>query len=599
MGPGNLEARAVSNAAVRSALVLAVALLAPACAPSDLPASLDPQPEMQREAGRSTTELENLRAFAHLYGYVRFFHPTDAAAEAHWPTLAATGVATARGARSVGELADRLEQFYRPYAPSMQVWTDQEPEPPDPPPVRRRAELVYWQYQGFPGTPLHLFVPPYRQVRVGSSERAFRTFTEAPAPDARVEADLVDELHLRLPVTLHREVAAQAVPTDEPLQPVSEQDLRDAAVIEVWNVLRHFYPYRDAVAEDWDAILEHALLDAADDVTIGDTVVTLRRLVHRIRDGHAEVGHQQQPRRGSLPFRLELVQDRAVITGTSQREPFEVGDVVLGIDGKPVLEAVQRLQDEVSGSPQWRRFKAATLEVSAGPLDQPVQVELERDGKVMRITTRFHDEAPPKPERPEPIHRFEDGVYYVDLTRGDWSDIQAALPEIATAPGVVFDMRGYPNETHRVLEHLLSDPEDALWMHVPRFVEPGGEAVGWKDLGWHLRPAQPHIDGEVAFLVSAEAISYAESLLGYVEAHGLGTVIGSTPTAGTNGDIVRFDTVGGYYVIFTGMRVTHHDGRAFHLRGITPDTVVTPSIEGIRQGRDEQLEHARSLLAAR
>jgi C-terminal processing protease CtpA/Prc len=42
----------------------------------------------------------------------------------------------------------------------------------------------------------------------------------------------------------------------------------------------------------------------------------------------------------------------------------------------------------------------------------------------------------------------------------------------------------------------------------------------------------------------------------------------------------------------TGMRVPLPDGTALHGRGIVPDEVVHPTLEGIRAGRDEVLEAA-------
>jgi Peptidase family S41 len=159
----------------------------------------------------------------------------------------------------------------------------------------------------------------------------------------------------------------------------------------------------------------------------------------------------------------------------------------------------------------------------------------------------------------------------------------------------VFDMRGYPTENDVILDHLLDAPEDSLWMHVPRFVEPDGRVAGWHDIGWHRRPAEPHIAAPVVFLISAEAISYAESMLSYVEAHELGTLVGTT-TAGANGDVVRFDTLAGFFVIYSGMRVTRHDGSPFHQGGVRPQVEVHRTIAGLRAGRDEVLEAGLRVL---
>ena len=115
-------------------------------------------------------------------------------------------------------------------------------------------------------------------------------------------------------------------------------------------------------------------------------------------------------------------------------------------------------------------------------------------------------------------------------------------------------------------------------------------------MGWNLKPGSPRIAGKVVFLTDGSAISYAESVMGYVADRKLGTIVGTT-TAGTNGNVASFMTPGGFNVSFTGMRVTRHDGTSpHHLVGVTPDVPVTPTLEGVRAGRDEVL--ARGLALA-
>lgn len=556
--------------------------------------------------GRPTTELENLRAFAELYGYVRFFHPTDAAAEAPWQEIAAHGLAEVRDARTTGELIERLERVFLPLAPSLQLWTGDDPAPAWPEPVDPRATPVYWQYEGFPGAPLALYLPPYRRVRVNAQERGRPRFFGAP-PIVPMEEVLAGGVRMRLPLMLDQESLEHAreagrlfvdpwlaeMATDD--EGWTELDVRQGAVVEVWNVLRHFYPYQDVLGRPWGELLAAALSDAEDDESREDTRRTLAKLVHAIHDGHGEVGHRRGRARGHLPFRLEVVEDLPVVTAVADEGGFAIGDVVESIDGHPALERIGALESLVSGSSHWRRFKAATWEAPRGPRGERVTVSIRRQDEHVDVETEYAVLEVVEPERPPAIHRYPDGVFYVDLTRALWPEIAARMPEIAAAPGVVFDLRGYPEDNHAIIDHLLDEPEDALWMHVPRIVSPGGQPVGWLDLGWHRRPAAPHIEGRVVFLISAGAISYAESILSYVDAYDLGTLVG-TPSAGTNGDIVRLNTLAGFYVVFTGMRVTRHDGGEFHLRGVQPEVPVARTLAGLRAGRDEVLDAGSSVV---
>ncbi|MBL4687583.1 MAG: hypothetical protein JKY37_23510, partial [Nannocystaceae bacterium] len=424
---------------------------------------------------------------------------------------------------------------------------------------------------------------------------------EVPARDAVAQDEILPGLHVRVPVTLHRDEASQArvgatVPgLDGELARLAastkgadDPNVRRAAVIEIWNVLRHFYPYQDEVTVDWNDELRRALL-AMDDAGPAEAVVVLQRLVHALQDGHGEVGHVRAPSQGVLPFSLDLLEGRAVITATAEPDAFVVGDVVLSIGDENAASRIRRHAQRLSGSPQWRRFKAVAWEAPKGPQGESVVVTLLRGDRELAVMSEFRRGEPAPPPRPQPVHRYEDGVWYVDLTRAEWADIQPMLPEIAAAPGVVFDLRGYPSDTHPIIDHLIDDSEDALWMHVPSIVEPDGNVVAWKHLGWHRKPAAPHIDGEVVFLTGPGAISYGESVVGYVEAHHLGTRVGQA-TAGANDDIVRFDAAGGFFVIFSGMRVTRHDGTSFYRVGLAPELPVIPTLSGLRAGRDEVLE---------
>jgi peptidase S41-like protein len=141
-----------------------------------------------------------------------------------------------------------------------------------------------------------------------------------------------------------------------------------------------------------------------------------------------------------------------------------------------------------------------------------------------------------------------------------------------------------------ILSHLMAEPENDRWMHVAKIVGPFYETVGWGDFGWNVEPKPPRVAGRVVFLTDGRAISYAESVMGYVADKKLATIVGGT-TAGTNGNVASFATPSGFNVSFTGMRVTRHDGSGrHHLVGVSPDVAAAPTVEGLRAGRDEVLE---------
>src|SRR5207249_590770 len=84
---------------------------------------------MSFEPARPLTEcgLENLVALTRLLGYVRHFHPSDAAAAVDWDRFAVAAVLTVEPACDSRELAQTLEALFHPIAPTVQVFPAREP----------------------------------------------------------------------------------------------------------------------------------------------------------------------------------------------------------------------------------------------------------------------------------------------------------------------------------------------------------------------------------------------------------------------------------------------------------------------------------------
>ena len=68
-------------------------------------------------------EIEKVAAFARLYGVVRFFYPSDAAAELDWNRFAVHGVGRVRAARNAAELGATLKDLFAPLGPGLEIGT--------------------------------------------------------------------------------------------------------------------------------------------------------------------------------------------------------------------------------------------------------------------------------------------------------------------------------------------------------------------------------------------------------------------------------------------------------------------------------------------
>lgn len=73
------------------------------------------------------------------------------------------------------------------------------------------------------------------------------------------------------------------------------------------------------------------------------------------------------------------------------------------------------------------------------------------------------------------------------------------------------------------------------------------------------------------------------------------TVIGST-TAAADGNVSKIVLPGGIDTMISGIGVYYPDGKETQRIGIIPDMEIKPTIKGIREGRDELLEKAISII---
>lgn len=431
-------------------------------------------------------------------------------------------------------------------------------------------------------------------------------FDVVPPAGYSVDKPLGFGLRVYLPIALTDADAASPVAPretraasagDEPT--ATNPDVRYAGVIIAWNVLQHFYPYFDVIEADWDQVLTGSLLDASDDRDAGDFDRTLGRMIAALEDGHGNSFHLDSgPGLVPLPFRMRWIQGRVVVTHASKGVGAQVGDVVLTIDGRSVHEIVEEDLRFLSGSVQWRLYRALQR-LGKGPENTPVTLTVDRNGEALELTL-LREASKPDLHSLQEIDTLRDGIRYVDLTRAAWPAIQAVVQDLAVAPGVIFDLRGYPNSNHDVLSHLTDEPIRSARWNQPLNVYPDQDPVaGWDRSGrWLMVPRAPRIEGKVVFLTDASAISYAESVMGIVEHYELAEIVGQR-TAGANGAINFATLPGNFRFVFTGSKVLKHDGSQHHLVGIGPTVPVERTIEGVRNGVDEVLEVAIDLILAR
>jgi C-terminal processing protease CtpA/Prc len=561
------------------------------------------------EAPRPFTSqgLANLTAFAKLYGYVRFFHPSDQAAAADWETIAIEGARKVENAASPRKLIARLQEIFQPLAAAVRIFlTGARPRATA---IRKGPETIRYQ---------HLGVGLASATTPGSiykSERHRKPAAGETKPKP-FEAQLVPGVTASVPLTLYADSGGTRphgpLPDSSVLyeRTAADRGTRLGGVIIAWNVFQHFYPYFDVVETDWRTELPKALRSAATDVGPAEFHATLRRLVAALKDGH---GNAISPYATPIlcpPLTMDWIEGQLVVTRAQPDKSQSVapGDRILKIDGKTVAQAAAELRALTSGATeQWINYRLANQLSTCDAQTRRMTLEIEPFASPGKSRTVKFTCAPPKYKnmetytepRPKTVTELEPGIVYVDLDRLIELEWKALIPRLKKAKGIVFDMRGYPGEVGiTALAHLTRSPiRSAKWC-IPSAAMPDQLDSCYLESVWEVQPKKPYLGAKRVFLTDGRAISYAETLMGIVEHYKLGEIVGG-PTAGTNGNINPFKLPGGYTVMWTGMKVLKHDGSQHHGIGILPTVPASRTRNGVAEGKDEILWRGLSVVKRR
>lgn len=111
---------------------------------------------------KTSQEIKNLETFSKIYGYVRYFHPSDEASKIDWDKFAIYGCREVEKCKSSEDLVKTLEVLFKPVAPSIIIYKTGENVTFDTlsisPGKSDILKPVCWQYMGLnPGTVYTLY----------------------------------------------------------------------------------------------------------------------------------------------------------------------------------------------------------------------------------------------------------------------------------------------------------------------------------------------------------------------------------------------------------------------------------------------------------
>ncbi len=121
-------------------------------------------------------KIDNLKTFAQVYGYVKYFHPSDEASEIDWNSFAAYGAEQIENCNSKSEVVNTLNRLFKPIAPSIVFSEKQQAfNMQSITPLKIDGyEPTYWQHKGV-SIGMNSQNGTYRSVRVNTESEVNET----------------------------------------------------------------------------------------------------------------------------------------------------------------------------------------------------------------------------------------------------------------------------------------------------------------------------------------------------------------------------------------------------------------------------------------
>ena len=389
------------------------------------------------------------------------------------------------------------------------------------------------------------------------------------------------------------------------------------ALYRYWNMINYFSPYKYLTDKDWDAVLGEYIPSFIEAKNNQDYRLTATLLIAEVCDSHSYLQEEAATVESlnsdlQVPALFSFVENRLVVMEYySDYAQLKRGDVITRINGKPVESIVDSIKKYFPASNEAARMRDISREILRFNKSQGVRldsgnnpyivvdyessagiIENEKiwlDSRSMWMYHRY------RKEDTTPSYSFIDkDIGYVTLKTIKSDDVPNIKKEFMNTKGIIVDIRNYPsaNVAFSLGSFFVSDTTPFVKFTKGDTNNPGEFTL---DEEYVIEKSGDSYQGKLVVIVNEATQSNAEFTAMALRAGDNTTIIGST-TAGADGTVSTIVLPGGLTSHISGVGVYYPDGTQTQRVGIVPDIVIKPTIQGIREGRDELLEKAIEII---
>lgn len=391
--------------------------------------------------------------------------------------------------------------------------------------------------------------------------------------------------------------------------PFPDKNIRLLCLYRYWNIIEFFYPYKYLTDKKWDSVLKEYIpkfIFAKNETEYEQTVL---QLIGEIQDTHAVLWNANKINewRGEnfAPFQLRYIENHFVITDDyhpefSKLSPLKKGDIITHINGKPIHAILDSLKKYFPASNPMAQKRDIALHLLRSS-QKNISIRYLSGQKSAEGMVKLY----PKKELDIYIgHRInknetsfrilEGNIGYIHIGKIQNKEIPTIKKTFRNTQGIIIDLRHPPSAfvPYSLGAYFVTQPTGFAKLSLGNPKNPS--EFNFK-MSEKIKSDGNTYSGKLIILVDEFTQSQAEYTAMAFRAVKSSLIVGTT-TAGTDGNISTLSLPGGLETAISGIGVYYPNGTPTQSVGIIPDIIVSPTIEGILQGKDEILEKALELL---
>ena len=422
-----------------------------------------------------------------------------------------------------------------------------------------------------------------------------------------------------------------------------DKNLRLLALYRYWNIIQYFFPYRYLTDKNWDEVLSEYIPKFNNAKTALEYQLAILQLAGKTNDTHARhflAANERDLLRGTryaplrtdeidslrgkkyAPFQVRFIENKLTVIDYFKPElkentGLEIGDFITHVNGNRIEYIIDSIKSHYPASNEpARMYYMATDLVRSN--NNSIHIIYNSSGTIKQKELTMYERSDLNMDESNRKLSYDtlmidkDSVFigYITLATLKDTEISQIKKSFMNAKGIIIDIRNYPASIvplslgeffttkrkpfAKFTTGNLNNPGEFNFSRNVQFLNyNAGDPNGFND--FKAYKSENYFKGILVVIVNEETISQAEYTAMLFSA-GDNTVIIGSQTQGADGNVSLIPLPGGLKAGISGIGVYYPDGTGTQRIGIFPDIEVKPTIQGIREGRDELLEKAIEII---